>query len=223
MQPALVETWHGMVFANPDPRAEPLQSSLGGVAGRLAGYLSGPLVEVARVDYTARCNWKLIVENHIDVYHLWYVHSRSLSMYDHRRFQWDLEGANWTSHEPLKDPTDVEPILDWIAPEERKGIGAHLMFPNLMMVTTGAYFATYDATPMAPDATRLTLRIRSTADADGPGLIESVRSFLTEDLKICELLQQGVAASRFAPGPLARSHEAAIAAFHDALAVACRD
>ena len=97
------------------------------------------------------------------------------------------------------------------------------MFPNLMMVTTGAYFATYDATPMAPDATRLTLRIRSTADADGPGLIESVRSFLTEDLKICELLQQGVAVSTIAPGtsgPLARG---GIAAFHYVLAVACRD
>jgi phenylpropionate dioxygenase-like ring-hydroxylating dioxygenase large terminal subunit len=221
LQPALAETWHGLVFANPDCQAGSLRSSLGFLADRLDGFLSGPLVEVARVEYTARCNWKLLVENHIDVYHLWYVHNRSLSMYDHRRFEWDQEAGNWWSLEPHKDPGSAQHSLGWLSRSELEGIGAHLFFPNVMIVTTGSYFATYDATPLTPDTTRLTLRIRSTAAADGAALIESVRSFLAEDLAICELLQQGVVSSHFCPGPFALSHEAPIAAFHHALASWC--
>jgi phenylpropionate dioxygenase-like ring-hydroxylating dioxygenase large terminal subunit len=217
LHPAQADIWHGMVFANPDPQAKPLVECLGLLAERLAGYLSGPLVEVARLDYTARCNWKLLVENHIDVYHLWYVHSRSLSMYDHDRFEWDLDADTWWSLEPLKEPESVaDPSLTWISQREREGIGAHLM-----IVTTGSYFATYDATPVSPEETRLTLRVRSSPDSDGATLVAAVRSFLAEDVAICERLQQGVGSSRFATGPLAVSHEAPIRAFHAALAAKC--
>jgi phenylpropionate dioxygenase-like ring-hydroxylating dioxygenase large terminal subunit len=223
LQPALADTWYGMVFANADPQASSLKSALGFLDDRLGHFLSGPLTEVARVEYRAKCNWKLLVENHIDVYHLWYVHSRSLSMYDHNRFDWDQEAANWWSLEPLKDPTVADQSLPWVSAGEGAGIGAHLLFPNVMMVTTGSYFATYDAAPIAPDSTRLTLRIRSTLGADRDALVDSVRSFLSEDLAICEEMQQGVSSSRFRPGPLAVFHEAPLLAFHNSIAARCSD
>ena len=40
----------------------------------MGSHRPGALVPVARVDLEAACNWKLFVENHIDVYHLWYLH-----------------------------------------------------------------------------------------------------------------------------------------------------
>ena len=220
---AQVAIWHGMVFVNPDPNAPALLDSLGFLAGRLAPFLSGPLVEVARVEYTARGNWKLLIENHIDVYHLWFVHDRSLSMYQHRSFEWEWEGANWWSLEPLKEPATAGASLDWLSPRDRASIGAHLLFPNLMMAHTGDWFATYDATPLSPDTTRLVLRVRAPAGADGPELVEAVRSFLAEDVAICELLQQAVGSSSFAAGPLAATHEAPIRAFHAELASRCGD
>lgn len=218
---ASVDTWGGMVFAHPDAGAPPLGAHLGVLADRLAPYFSGPLVEVACVEYTAHCNWKLLVENHIDVYHLWYVHARSLSMYDHRRFEWDWDADNWWSLEPPKEPGGLAAPLGWLPAAERDGIGAHLLFPNLMIVTTGSYFAVYDATPLTPSSTRLTLRVRSLAGSDPAALIESVRSFMAEDVAVCERLQGGVGASRFATGPLAESHEAPIRAFHAALRAHC--
>ena len=223
--PAAVDSWHGMVFVNPDHSGRPLREAVGALAGRLESFLSGPLVEVARVSYTARCNWKLIIENHIDVYHLWYLHSRSLSMYDHPKFQWDMESNNWWSYEPLKDPADAapDPALSWLSHPEREGIGAHLLFPNLMLVTTGSYFVSYDATPVAPDETVLTLRVWSHHDADSDALVDSVRSFMAEDVEVCELLQKGAGSSRFATGPLAATHEAPIRQFHRDLAALCRD
>ena len=223
LHPAAVDVWHGMVFANPDPGAPALHEALGFLADRLDRFLSGPLVEVARVTYTARCNWKLMIENHIDVYHLWFVHDRSLAMYDHRRFEWDLESPNWWSHEPRRDPAGAPaPGLGWITARDREGIGAHLLFPNLMLVTTGAYFGTYDATPVSADTTTLTLRVRSRPDADGKALVDSVRSFMAEDVAVCERLQNVAGASRFSAGPLAATHEAPIREFHRAVAERCR-
>lgn len=221
---AAADTWHGMVFVNPDPTASPLREALGELADRLDPFLSGPLVEIARLTYTAKCNWKLIVENHIDVYHLWHLHRHSLSMYDHQAFEWDMKSNNWWSYEPLKDPEDApSQPFNWLTEYEREGIGAHLFFPNLMLVTTGSYFASYDATPTAPDETLLTLRIWSGADSDPEALLQSVRSFMAEDVDVCELLQEGAGSSQFTTGPLAATHEAPIREFHRALAALCRD
>jgi phenylpropionate dioxygenase-like ring-hydroxylating dioxygenase large terminal subunit len=224
LHPAAVGTWHGMVFANPDPDAPALTSSLGDLAVRLEHFLSGPLVEVACTRYTAACNWKLLVENHVDVYHLWYLHSRSLAMYDHRQFHWDGPGDNWWSMEPLKDSSGLAPgALAWLSQAERDGIGAHLLFPNTMLVTTGHYFASYDAVPLTPGSTLLTLRVRSTAEADAGGLVAGIRSFMAEDVDMCERLQLAAGAARFGLGPLARTHERPVRAFHAAVARTCHD
>jgi phenylpropionate dioxygenase-like ring-hydroxylating dioxygenase large terminal subunit len=99
---AQVAQWRGMVFANPSPDAPSLSSCMAGLDTRLDEFLSGPLEQVAMVEYEAACNWKLLVENHIDVYHLWYLHARSLAAFDHRSFAWESLGDNWWSLEPLK-------------------------------------------------------------------------------------------------------------------------
>jgi Rieske 2Fe-2S family protein len=86
LRPAAVDEWEGMVFAHPDPAAPPLADVVAPLAVHTGSHRPGLLVEVARVDLEARCNWKLFVENHIDVYHLWYLHERSLGDFDHTRF-----------------------------------------------------------------------------------------------------------------------------------------
>ena len=217
LHPAQVTEWQGMVFVNALAAAPALATSMADLDRRLDPFLSGPLVEVAKVEYEAACNWKLLVENHIDVYHLWYLHARSLAAYQHREFAWESLGDNWWSLEPLKDPTTVRGGLEWIPPHMRHHIGAFLLFPNLMLVTTDHYFATYDAVPLTPDRTRLTLRVRSTSDADGEALVNSIRSFLAEDVGACERMQEAASSPHFSVGPLASTHEEPIRRFHAAL------
>jgi Rieske 2Fe-2S family protein len=216
---AQVAEWHGMVFANPSFAAPRLADAMAGLDERLDEFLAGPLEQVAVVRYEAACNWKLLVENHIDVYHLWYLHARSLAAYDHRSFRWESLGENWWSLEPLKVPPDdgAEIALDWVGEGVRHTIGAYLLFPNLMLVTTDDYFATYDATPLAPDRTQLTLRVRSTAGADADALVSSIRSFMAEDVEACERMQQGAASPHFAIGALASTHEEPLRRFHESL------
>ena len=216
LAPAQVAEWGGMVFANPSADAAGLPESMAGLDERLDGFLAGPLRQVAVVRYEAACNWKLLVENHIDVYHLWYLHARSLAAYDHPKFSWESLGDNWWSLEPMKEP-QPEGGFAWVPDSMRHHIGAYLLFPNLMLVTTDDYFASYDAVPVAPDRTVLTLRVRSSDDCDADALVASIRSFMAEDVTACERMQQGAASPWFDVGALASTHEEPIRRFHASL------
>lgn len=221
LRPVPIVEWHGMIFVCPAADPPDFAANTRFLADRIAGHLALPLEEVARVNYTAECNWKLLVENHVDVYHLWYLHQRSLAAYRHTAFDWKWEGEAWWSLEPLKDPADAPPVpgtgLDGLRAEERCGIGAHLLFPNLMVVTTGEYLATYDARPAGPARTNMTLRIRSAPDADAALLVTSVRSFLAEDVTACESIQVGAGSPFFQVGPTAADHERPVRNFHSLL------
>jgi len=219
--PASVDVWEGMVFVHPDPSAPPLASALGGVAGHLGSFRPGLLRQTSVVRIAAQCNWKLFVENHVDVYHLWYLHETTLGDFDHTRFEHSQLGPHWVSYEPLKAGHDGRAALmrgsrqiDHLAEADRIGVRAHLVFPNLMIATGAEFFATYMAEPVAPDRSVIELRIRAEADADPAKLLEAVQSFIIEDIAACEAVQAAVQSPAFAVGPLARQHEAPITAFH---------
>jgi Rieske 2Fe-2S family protein len=219
--PASVDEWEGMVFAHPDPHAPPLHDALGGLAANVGSFRPGALRQVASLDLEAHCNWKLFVENHIDVYHLWYLHEGTLGDFDHTRFEHHQVGTDWFSYEPLRDAdvataelTTGTVAIGHLDERDRHGIGAHLLFPNLMVATAAEFFATYEAVPVGPDRSRVALRIRAEEGADAARLVDAVTSFITEDISACERVQAGLASPAFSIGPLARDHEAPITAFH---------
>jgi phenylpropionate dioxygenase-like ring-hydroxylating dioxygenase large terminal subunit len=215
--PAAVEEWAGIVFARPTAEGPSLAESFSGLDDRLAGFAALDLVEVAKVTYEAACNWKMLVENHVDVYHLWFLHQHSLADLDHRQFAWDSLGNNWWSQEPHLD-RDVAPTgLVGLSDADQQSIGAHLLFPNVMIVTCGAYLATYDAVPVTPERTRLTLRVRANPDADGDAMVKNISRFLSEDLEACESLQRATGSPAFRFGATARTHEAPVRSFHAAV------
>jgi Rieske 2Fe-2S family protein len=220
--PASVEQWEGLVFVHPDPAAHPLRTALAGVPEHLGSHRPGLLTEVAHIRIDARCNWKLFVENHVDVYHLWYLHAATLGDFDHTRFEHCQEGGNWTSYEPLRG-LEIEAAalttgtagITHLRERDRMGLGAHLVFPNLLMATAAEFFATYVAQPISPEHTRIDLRIRAEPEADSAALVDALESFIREDIGACEAVQAAVRSSAFAVGPLARDHERPITAFHE--------
>jgi Rieske 2Fe-2S family protein len=233
LREAALEIWEGMVFVHPDPHAAPLAETLGELPAHLGSHQPGRLHQVAHQRIEARCNWKLFVENHIDVYHLWYLHEQSLGDFDHRQFEHRQLGRNWASYEPLKGDQLAEAALtrqtvtiDHLDSRDRFGLGAHLVFPNLMMATAAEFFATYQAEPVAPDRTVIDLRIRAEQGADAAALLDALRSFITEDITACEAVQAAVGSPAFEVGPLAAEHEQPITTFHtnilDALGLEAR-
>ncbi|MBV9665663.1 MAG: aromatic ring-hydroxylating dioxygenase subunit alpha [Actinobacteria bacterium] len=221
---ASVGVWEGMVFANPDPLAVPLMDELGELPGGIGSHRPGLLPVVARADLSARCNWKLLVENHIDVYHLWYLHKRSLADLDHTKFQHTQLGRHWASYEPLRSPDLATArlvrgtrVIGHIDERDRFGVGAHLIFPNVLLAANAEFFMSYAVVPVGPAECRMELRIRAEAGADGDALLDAARSFIDEDIHACERIQAAMASPWFEVGPLAREHEAPITAFHEHL------
>jgi choline monooxygenase len=219
--PAAIAVWEGMVFVHPDAGAPPLASTLDEVPAHVGSFEPGLLRQVAVARIEARCNWKLFVENHIDVYHLWYLHESTLGDVEHARFEHRHVGRNWVSYEPLRRGdvdgaalTSGTTAIRHLTERDRLGIGAHQVFPNLLMATAAEFFATYVAEPVAPDRTVIELRIRADPGADPERLRQALRSFIDEDIAACEAVQTAVRSPAFRVGPLARDHEAPIATFH---------
>lgn len=168
---------------------------------------------VGRHRLVAHCNWKLLVENHIDAYHLWYLHRDSLDAYDHRSFDahWWPDGT-WVSWEPFRgeliDSTGLVQV-----PGAPAGMGAHLVFPGLLVVTSPWWLATYWLDSVAPDRTEIQLVVRGPSGSDVDVLVAAVRHFVDQDVWACEAVQQALAARSAREGPLARGHETHVVAF----------
>lgn len=71
-----LELWHGFIFVNLDPDAEPLAPSLAKLEPLWAGYDATGLIAVppAMSDTPLPWNWKVQVENFTDAYHPEFVH-----------------------------------------------------------------------------------------------------------------------------------------------------
>jgi choline monooxygenase len=216
---ASVEVWEGMVFVNPTPGMI-LRDALAGLPEHIGSHRPGRLTLVGSVDVPAACNWKLLVENHVDVYHLWYLHRESLGDFDHNRFEHRQLGTNWASYEPLRrNDADAARLtsgtvaIRGLDERDRNGLGAYLAFPNTLMASNAEFFMSYAVVPDAAAQSHIEIRIRAEAGADGSALISAARSFIGEDVHACERIQAALHSPWFDVGPLAVEHEAPITAF----------
>jgi Rieske 2Fe-2S family protein len=164
LMPASVAEVRGMVFVHADP--EPpvaLHDWLGDVVAALGATDPGALHRLPVERHDLRANWKLFVENHIDGYHLWHLHARSIRGLDHRRQQFRSPGRHWIFDEPPTSEgtypdaaiTGV-PLLPTTPPG---GFGSVVMlaFPNLGIAVGATFFSVIHAIPLEPTLTRIEL------------------------------------------------------------------
>ena len=215
---AVTAEWEGMTFAAKAP-ATSLASALGALPDHIGSFRPTELVEIGRLDLHGRFNWKLFIENHLDVLHLWYLHHQTLGDFDHTAFEHQSLGANWASWEPSKSsakPMTATPIRH-LDERDRTGLGAHLLFPNTPFAAAASFFASYRALPVSPDETVIELRVLGEPDADSTEIIADIRAFIEEDIEACERIQHAVRSQYFEIGPLAVEHEAPLVRFQTEL------
>jgi len=222
--PAAAGEWSGLLFAHLDPDPDPpLAAWLGTFPDRIGGFRPDRLVEVARYRFELAANWKFFVENHVDVYHLWYLHAASLGAYDHHAAAWEMCGPHWVFYEPPASGVDVDGESFWrgLRPvghvdQDRWGSGAHLVFPNLTLATGAGFFMTYQCVPIAPDRSVVDMRVRAEPGSDPSAMVELSRRIIErEDGAACAAMQAAVRSPAFSVGPLAREHELPITRFQE--------
>lgn len=166
LKPASVDLWRGMLFVHPNPHAGSIVNWFGGVEPHLGPHRIEELVEYpeARVEYEIKANWKIVVENYIDVYHLAHLHSGTLAMYDHSKAEYGFVGPHYAFREPLaaEYAADLEKNAPTplILPVEEAAAYVPMLFPGIGLAESESNWATFIITPLAPDLTRVENRVR---------------------------------------------------------------
>ena len=235
LKPASVDLWRGMLFVHPDPNAGSIMEWFGEIEPRLGPHDVDALAEYpkARTSYEIKANWKIVVENYIDVYHLAHLHSGTLAMYDHARAEYGFVGPHYAFWEPLSADyaanIEANAPMPLILPPDQLGAWVPMLFPGIGLAESEAIWSTFTITPLAPDRTRVENRTRVKDASDWEFGRQAWRSagfwkgritgkyaegeegdpltsgdFTTEDILACERQQQALRSPHFEVGPAAR-------------------
>lgn len=155
-----------MLFAHPEPNAISVQEWFGPVELFLGPHEVEELVEYpdATTSHDIKANWKVVVENYIDVYHLSHLHSGTLSMYDHKKADFSFHGPHFAFKEPLSETyaQDIEKKAPYplIVSKDQIGAWVPMLFPGLGLGESECTWSTFHIIPLAPNLTRVETRTR---------------------------------------------------------------
>lgn len=238
--PAAVGQWKNLIFAHPEPGAEPLDEWLADFPERFGPHEPTELIEVANVRYRVGANWKIVIENYIDGYHFVYLHAESLGTGDFTRQEWHPAGRHWTFKRPLKDGVSLDggrlPVIDRCGPTF--GVDAHVLFPNLALYGTATSWLTFHVVPVSAALSFVDIRTRampaalarrgparSPEIADEEAVVSANKhtvaaapevhplqsnDVMAEDIYACEAVQKGMQSPRYQVGPMAHDYERAL-------------
>lgn len=166
LKPALVGIWRGMIWVHPNPNAVSLEEFFKPMQHHLAPYDVETLTEAKGylVEEVINANWKLVVENYIDHYHLAQLHASTLAMYDHAQAEFGYAGDHYYFWEPLSDDYRADiaknspyPLL---MPKEDNRIGAWvpMLFPCTGLAESESSWSVFQIIPLAVDKTKVVIR-----------------------------------------------------------------
>jgi len=166
LKAASVDIWKSMLFVHPDPNSGSIMNWFGEVDTEVGPHEPEalPEYEEARQTYEIKANWKIVVENYIDVYHLSHLHSGTLQMYDHSRAEFGFVGPHYLFWEP---PVQ-EYVLDQhkklpaprVIPKDKNGAWVPMLFPGIGIGAAEDGWNIYIVEPVAPNRTRVINRSR---------------------------------------------------------------
>ena len=156
----------------------------------------------ARRDYEVEANWKLAVENFLDVYHVFRVHpGLSAEMNDDQRFPTLPDGNVLYNHYYATETGDETEVLEIPADEDRSNFSRvyGALFPTLGFGFHPTHMFVWHFVPTAVDRTALRMNIyfsESARTADNfeqmrQGMLAYWSSVNREDEDICRFLQRG--------------------------------
>lgn len=166
---ASVDIFKGMLFVHPEKNAPSIIEYFGEVEPHLGPHIPEKLVEYKDAFYSKeiKANWKIVVENNIDHYHLAHLHEGTLNMYDHAKATFGWKGPHYWFYEPLVEDYSKDlknatpyPLIDHV-PENKIGAYVPWFFPNIGLAESESSWTTFHVLPLAPDRTLVTFRTKT--------------------------------------------------------------
>jgi choline monooxygenase len=228
--PARVEVVSGLVFVNLDIRAAPLAEQVAGLGERLDRWGLEHLKVKREKPTTQPANWKIVVDNYLEGYHVPIAHPGLMRLLDYKRYEVELHD-NWLWYDaPLRDKPSgnrleriyqrmVEP-MPHLSEDDRRVWHYIFIYPN---TTIDLYPDQVGIWRIAPDGPLRSADLALTLLPRHAGLRTRAAQYANrkvnelvsdEDADLVANQQAGLETRGFEPGPLSR-REAALGWFAD--------
>jgi phenylpropionate dioxygenase-like ring-hydroxylating dioxygenase large terminal subunit len=224
LAPVRVERWEGFVFVNLDPDAVPLGPRLRPLSTKYRRYRMSEMRDSGPLVFWNDCNWKLAVENGVDMYHVPWVHPGPSDFYDvpGTTAEEDPNGFFTTSVTPTVvaypnvTGTNLEtspfPALDGLPDEDLRSFHLLLVYPTSLFALIPDGLAYLFFFPEGPMRTRIEISLcyppSTMALPDFPEGLRAARDGFVatndQDMEGCRAAQRGLASAFARPGRYSR-------------------
>ena len=225
MQPIRSDIWEGWIFVNFDDDPEPLSHFIADFAKHFGVFQQGRFRLTKRLTSTLKCNWKLINENFVDVYHLITLHGDTLTEWPtpetYNYTTWKNGGYaafyenDMSTLEPLRDLGHAPWLDNWLKDKDLSlAAGAGFLSPNLTTFVRPYTVAEIIIWPVSVDETLihqyLTVPEHYFEAADdvverAEPIHQQLDIVLEEDRTMIESLQKVMRTKGFRPGRMSTS------------------
>ena len=212
------DTWGGFVFVSLNPQAPPLKQFLGAFAEEFAFLRMEDCVAGARVEFNLNCNWKFVVENLFDVYHVTTIHAGTFGKYrDTIDYFTDKPGQEklfgyYKSAPSIDGGKSLFGHMPWLADKPETFACSGFQGPNVQMFGRIDGVIVHSIWPVAPDRTRMNSYMlfprEFTADPEfdtkAGRYAEYLRKIIDEDEAAITSLQRAANSHLFRPGRMSK-------------------
>jgi phenylpropionate dioxygenase-like ring-hydroxylating dioxygenase large terminal subunit len=220
------EIWNGFIYVNLDDEAAPLAPRLGGLDALLARYGTAEMRFVGAFEEVWHTNWKCLVENFMEAYHLSVVHPETIHPYSptslSRKSMADDAFTSYSGNYPDTAASRGQGAPG-LSDAERRRSTLFLVFPTQVASQAATLLASYAIQPLAVDR----IHVRWTLSTYGDQLtadeleerIALWQEINREDREKLEKMQRALSSRHALSGPLAPADfEGTISDFHRYLA-----
>jgi phenylpropionate dioxygenase-like ring-hydroxylating dioxygenase large terminal subunit len=209
-----VERWRGFIFVNLEGKAQPLASALRDLEPLVEHYEPEQQQLLYKTDEIWATNWKCLVENFMEGYHLSSIHPKTLHPYTPTALCEKLpNGAAFTGYRSHMDPSCPDfapPYQANLNAVERRSSVLYCIYPSFVVAFGPATAMTsyMCIRPLGVGSVGIRLGIIGpTCDPDVLSeIVRVTEEFCGEDRAALEGLYKGLKSRYYKSGPLAGAH-----------------
>lgn len=201
-----VEIWQGLIFVSLHPEADPLALRLEKLEARMSAYNLAAHKVVHRTDLEIACNWKVLVENASESYHVFQVHQKTLAPDSTATIRVWEGGSGFNNHTMTFNTNKMDAGKVARLPTELRDLAQFFcVYPCLAVAIEAESAIWLSVRPTGPQTARYTQHIALFPDVTQE-LADAYRDFtfgfMNEDRRMLELVQRGLAADVGSAGVL---------------------
>lgn len=222
LTPLRVDTWGGFIWVNFDDEAEDLKEWLGDFKDVYGPYRPEDLRIAAKFSLEYDCNWKLLTENLVDIYHLATLHANTLGPHqplESYEFALSTGGyhGRFKGRTQTPDGQSLFGPMPWLTGRHLEGGYSSHLRPNMGFYPRPDFIYFITEWPISVErCLAVSYLIFPKQFFAIEGFAEKaqvysdfLRVILEEDLSMIRSLHKGVKSRAFRPGPLSK-YETAI-------------